>query len=96
MQDLEKNAKDIAKTLKLLAHPKRLLLLCRLLSWPKYVGELEKECTISQSQLSQFLAKMKNEWILMSEKNGQFVSYSIADPRIAELMKQVQKTLCHQ
>lgn len=94
MNELEENAEEVAKTLKLLAHPKRLLILCRLLTGPKYVNELEKECTISQSQLSQFLIKMKEEGILTSEKSGQFVSYSIADPMIAELITQIQKILC--
>jgi len=94
MQNLEKNAEEIAKTLRILAHPKRLLILCRLLSGPQYVHELEKACTISQSQLSQFLAKMREEGILTSEKSGQFVSYSIADERIAKLIFHIQSTLC--
>jgi ArsR family transcriptional regulator len=94
MKELENNAHHVAETLKILAHPKRLLILCKLTSWAKYVHELERDCTISQSQLSQFLAKMKEEGILASEKQGQFVSYSIADARIVELINHIQKIFC--
>lgn len=94
MLDLEKKATDVAHTLKLLAHPKRFLILCKLREWPKTVSDLEKYCTIGQSQLSQFLGKMRDEWILDSEKNGQFVSYSIRDPKIVELMGAMQNIFC--
>jgi DNA-binding HxlR family transcriptional regulator len=68
MKNLAARADEVAHILKLIAHPKRLLLCCRLLSGPKSVGELEKDCTISQSQLSQFLGKMEKEGLLISEK----------------------------
>lgn len=94
MNDLEKKATEVAHILKLLAHPKRFLILCKLRDGPKTVWDLEKYCTIGQSQLSQFLGKMRDEGILNSEKNGQFVSYSIADTRILELANSLQKIFC--
>ncbi len=94
MNDLEKKATEVAHILKLLAHPKRFLILCKLRDGPKTVWDLEKYCTIGQSQLSQFLGKMKDEGILDSEKNGQFVSYSIADTRILELVRALEKIFC--
>ncbi len=94
INELEKKSTEVAELLKLLAHPKRFMILCKLREWPKTVWDLEKYCTIGQSQLSQFLGKMKDEWILNSQKNGQFVSYSIADPRVHELMNQIQSIFC--
>ena len=96
MKDLEKKATEVAHILKTLAHPKRFLILCKLREWPKTVGDLEKYCTIGQSQLSQFLGKMKDEGILDSEKNGQYVSYSIADPRILDMVNAMQKIFCRE
>lgn len=93
---LEQKAEELSEILKQFSHPKRLLILCKLWSWAKTVGELEKNCMISQSQLSQFLRKMKEEWILDSEKNGQFVSYRISDPRIHLLMKSLESIFCNQ
>ncbi len=94
LKDLEKKTEEVAWLLKLLAHPKRFMILCKLREWPKMVGDLEKYCTIWQSQLSQFLGKMKDEWMLDSQKNGQFVSYSIADSRVLELMNNIQSIFC--
>ncbi len=92
--NIEQKAIEVTDILKLLAHPKRFLILCKLREGPKTVGDLEKYCTIGQSQLSQFLIKMREEWMLASEKSGQFVSYSIADPRVHELIDQIQKIFC--
>jgi len=94
MKTLEQKSEEVAHLLKALAHPKRFLVLCKLREWPKTVWDLEEYCTIWQSQLSQFLGKMKDEGILASEKNWQFVLYSIADPRVLELMNHMQKIFC--
>jgi DNA-binding transcriptional ArsR family regulator len=94
LKQLEQKAEEVSALLKLLAHPKRFMLLCRLREWPKTVGDLEEYCTIWQSQLSQFLGKMKDEGILTCEKNGLYVSYSIADPRVIDLMNQMQSIFC--
>jgi hypothetical protein len=37
---------------------------------------------------------MRDEGILDSEKNGQYVSYSIRDPRVIVLMQSMQKIFC--
>lgn len=61
MEEMIQNIQSLSDTLKILSHPKRLHILIRLLDGPKFVHELEEGCTVSQSQLSQFLAKMKEE-----------------------------------
>jgi DNA-binding transcriptional ArsR family regulator len=94
MENLEKKANETANILKLLAHPKRLLLLCKLKSWEKMVGELEKKCAISQSQLSQFLSKMREDGLVEARKDGQHVYYHIADQKILDLLDALEKTMC--
>ncbi len=96
MHNLEKRAEEVAELLKILSHPKRLLLLCKLRDGSKTVWELEKSCSVSQSQLSQFLAAMREDGILHADKHGQFVSYSIADTRILELMNEIQRIFCRE
>ena len=95
MLDIEKKSEEVSQILKLLSHPKRFLILCKLRTWPQTVWELEKCCTIGQSQLSQFLAKMRDDGVLTAEKQGQFVLYSIADTRILELVNALQKIFCN-
>ncbi len=96
MKDIEKKAEEVSELLKALAHPKRFLLLCKLRDGAKTVWELEKSCSISQSQLSQFLALMREDGILQAEKQWQFVLYSIRDSRILQLMNDMQKIFCQE
>lgn len=93
-QNLEERADETAQILKLLAHPKRLLLLCRLKHGEKIVSDLEKECVISQSQLSQFLTRMREDGLLEARKDGQHVYYHIADKRIEKLLTALENTMC--
>ncbi len=94
MEHLEKKADEIAHILKLLAHPKRLLLLCKLKWGEKTVWELEKWCAISQSQLSQFLSKMREDGLLESRKDGQHVYYHISNEHILKLLDAIEQSMC--
>lgn len=95
IQNLEEQAEKVAGILKLLAHPKRLLILCKLSEGDKTVWDLEKLCSLSQSQLSQFLAKMKDEWILEWNKNWLYVSYSIKNLKIKKLLESLSDIYCN-
>lgn len=94
MNQLEYQAERVAEILKLIGHPKRLLILCQLSAGPQNVGQLEKSCTVSQSQLSQFLTKMKSEGLLEAEKSGSFVTYRIADTKVMKLLESLHGIYC--
>ena len=65
MADLERKAGAAAQLLKLLANENRLLILCRLaLEHELSVNDLVDAVGISQSALSQHLAKMREEGLL--------------------------------
>jgi ArsR family transcriptional regulator len=83
-----------AQVLKSLAHPHRLQLLCHLSQGEKTVSELEVLCQISQSQLSQFLQRMKGESLVMSRRDGKFVFYSIQDRKVLKLIQGLHKIFC--
>ena len=83
-----------SQTLKLLAHPRRLQLLCHLSEGKKTVGELEKLCAVSQSQISQFLQRMKSEGLVRSERDGKYMSYVILDPKILKLIQALHRIFC--
>ncbi len=94
LADLETQAETVSKILKAISHPKRLIILCQLAEWPQTVGELERTCNISQSQLSQFLTKMRDEWILGSEKSGLYITYRISNPEILQLLSSLSTIYC--
>lgn len=84
----------VSEVLKALAHPQRLLILCHLSDSPKSVGELEKLSGASQSQVSQFLGKMKAQGIVNSSRDSQFVNYDIVDNKIKKLIQSLYKIYC--
>ena len=85
----------MALILKSLSHPQRLLILGHLLQSSRTVGELVDLCEISQSQMSQFLTRMKAEGLLDSEKLGKYQIYSISDKRLIHLMEVIQREYCN-
>lgn len=89
-----KQCEPVARTLKLLAHPQRLLLLCHLSTGQKTVSELEDLCQTSQSQLSQFLQRMRSEGLVSPQRDGKFVRYTISDPKILKLVQSLHKIFC--
>lgn len=91
---LRKNCDQVSARLRALAHPKRLLILGTLIEGDKTVTELQELCGISQSQLSQFLARMKLEKLVICKRRGRFQSYAIADERIRNLVLTLQTLYC--
>lgn len=62
---------------------------------PKTVSELTERCEISQSQLSQFLGRMKSEGLVTSERQGKFQYYAVADERLVHLIAAIQNIFCN-
>lgn len=83
-----------AQLLKSLAHPQRLQVLCHLSMGEKTVSHLESLCGVSQSQLSQFLQRMKAEGLVSSRRDGKFVQYAIQDPKVLKLIQALHDIFC--
>jgi DNA-binding transcriptional ArsR family regulator len=65
-----------------------------LVDGPKTVTELQGLCGLSQSQLSQFLSRMKLEQLVDCRREGRFQFYQAADLRVVELIRSLQKIYC--
>ncbi len=94
IKKIKKSCEAVCLILKSLSHPLRLIILGHLLEGPKTVGELVDLCSASQSQMSQFLIRMKFEGLISSEKQGKYQVYSLADKRLIQLMKTIQSEYC--
>jgi len=93
--DLEGNAAQATQFLKLIASESRLLILCRLAQARELsVGELAKAVGLSQSALSQHLAKMRVEGLLATRREAQTVYYHIADPNATRLLALLRRIYC--
>lgn len=71
-----------AQFCKALADPNRLLLLVELRDAPRTVGELSRAIGRSQSLTSRHLGVLRQKGIVVAERDGSFVRYSLADRRI--------------
>lgn len=91
---LAEKCTEVSGLLKSLAHPGRLLIMGHLVGGEKTVSELQKLSGISQSQLSQFLARMRLEELVSCERRGRFQYYAVADKQIIELMRAIQSIYC--
>lgn len=91
---LEARAGEVASALAALANEKRLLILCRLAEGETGVSALATSVGLSQSALSQHLAKMRAEGLLGTRRQGQAVFYRITDERVLALMQSLQSIYC--
>lgn len=94
IRKIKKSCEEVCLILKALSHPQRLLILSHLLESSKTVSQLVDLCETSQSQMSQFLIRMKLEGLVSSEKDGKYQVYSLADRRLIHLMRTIQTEYC--
>jgi ArsR family transcriptional regulator len=89
------NATLVADILRALANERRLIILCKLVEWGEAtVGSLAEAVGLSQSALSQHLAKMREEGIVTYRRESQTLWYRIADPRTETLLGHLQQLYC--
>ena len=92
---LEKAATQVVGILRALANERRLMILCKLVEWGEgTVNSLAESVELSQSALSQHLAKMRDEGLVTFRRESQTLWYRIADPRIEELFATLHRLYC--
>ena len=92
---LEARAGEVAATLAALANDRRLLILCKLVEdGEATVGALAEEVGLSQSALSQHLARMREEGIVAFRRDAQTLWYRIADHRIESVLATLHRLYC--
>lgn len=83
---LEGRAGEAAQLLKLLANDHRLIILCRLSDHEMSVSELLEHVDLTQSALSQHLAKLRAEGLVATRRDGQSIYYRLASPVAGRLV----------
>ncbi len=91
----ERKATDVANLLKTIANANRLMVLCKLVERGEAtVGSLAQDIGLSQSALSQHLAKMRDEALVTYRRESQTLWYRIADPRVEALLASLYQLYC--
>ncbi len=91
---MARSAEDASAYLRSLSNPSRLLLLCQLIDGEKSVGELEVALGLGQAYVSQQLARLRTDGLVVAAKDGRIVRYSIADPRAVSLLEVLYELFC--
>lgn len=93
--DLENQAKDVAALMRMFANERRLLIVCKLVEYGEAsVGTLAEDVGLSVSALSQHLAKLKAEGVVVARRDSQTMWYRIADRRVEELISTLYRLFC--
>jgi ArsR family transcriptional regulator len=87
-------AGEAAALLKALAHEARLMVLCQLLEGEHSAGALQDASGLSQSALSQHLARLREEGLVTTRREGQTIYYSLADPNVARVLDTLATIYC--
>ena len=95
LKGFEEKATEAAQMLKALSNEKRLMILCKLLEHGEMsVNALIGHVGLSQSALSQHLARMREEKIVDTRRDAQQIFYRVADPRVRDILATLKNTFC--
>ena len=95
LKKLAKQAGEAAQLLKLLGNEKRLLILCFLaVRGEMTVGELVVVVKLSQSALSQHLARLREDGLVVFRRTSQTLHYSVADKRALRVLQVLKEIYC--
>jgi len=86
LKAMRKHAGKAAALMRALSHQARLRILCDLLGEERSAGALVQRSGLSQSALSQHLARLREEGLVATRREAQSVFYRIADPDAARIL----------
>jgi len=91
--EMAQHAAAAAELLKALAHPARLMVMCRLVDGEASVGELQQG-GLSMSALSQHLAVLRDLALVNTRRQSQTIFYSLADGPALDVMQALYGAYC--
>lgn len=91
---MAENAEAAAALLKTLGHECRLMILCNLLEGEKTVSQLNAEVALSQSALSQHLARLRHEELVAIRKEAQMVYYRLRSHKVKRVLTTLHEIYC--
>lgn len=93
-QSIEQSAIKAETLLKELASAPRLMVLCHLVDGEKTVSELQNILDISQSSLSQHLARLREANLVSCTRDGQMIRYRICSIQAQAILSVLHAIYC--
>jgi len=94
IKEMRENASQAADLLKAMSNKHRLLILCHLGEKEMSVNELNNFVDLSQSSLSQHLARLRQDSLVKTRRESQTIFYSIANPSVVKLISFLHREFC--
>jgi DNA-binding transcriptional ArsR family regulator len=91
---MEDRAAEAEAFLRSLASRHRLMILCSLIEGEMQVGELAQRLGLSQSNLSQHLAKLRDEGLVATRRMGTTIHYRIGSDRVQPVLTELYRLFC--
>ncbi|MDH3346970.1 MAG: metalloregulator ArsR/SmtB family transcription factor [Desulfobulbaceae bacterium] len=85
---------EMTKLLKSISHPIRLKILCLLQKKELTVGDIREEVKTTKANISQHLNILRNQNVITSRKDANFIYNKIEDERILSLIQTMQHLFC--
>ena len=92
--EMAEHAADAAGLMKALGNESRLMILCMLADRERSVGELNETIPLSQSALSQQLARLRQQGIVSTRRESQTIFYSLAEGPAEKVIHLLHETYC--
>ena len=86
---LKLKSDEAADLLSAMSNAKRLLILCNLVDGEMPVGQLAETVGLSQSALSQHLAKLRARKLVATRRDAQTIYYSIASESVYQVLETI-------
>jgi len=92
--EMRTKATQAAELLKAMSNENRLLILCYLGEKEMSVSELNSFIDLSQSSLSQHLARLRKDGLVKTRRESQTIYYTIAHPSTVKLIAFLHSEFC--
>jgi len=92
--DLKRRVGAAERFLKALANRYRLLILCELHRGEMSVTALQRSVGLSQSAMSQHLARLRGDSLVSTRRQSQTIYYSLANPDVVRMMTLLHDLYC--
>ena len=91
---MRENADEAARMLKMLANGQRLRVLCLLVGGELSVGQINERVDLSQSALSQHLAKLRDEGLVTTRRESQTIYYRLSSGPAQDIISSLHDIYC--
>ena len=94
LEALAPQAERAETLLKAIANRHRLMVLCDLHQGEQTVSALQQKVGLSQSSLSQHLARLRSDGLVKTRRDAQTIYYALSSPEVTQLIATLHNLYC--